>query len=346
MVGHALGQHAETCPFHSHRLPWKVNCVTLDSTDEFLGQQHEFTRDVITGLSASSKWLPSKYFYDQRGSRLFDQICELPEYYVTRTELALMQEHGAAMAQCIGPGVRLVEYGSGSSVKTRILLDHLSDPVAYVPVDISRNHLLETADCLTDDYPQLEVLPVHADFTRDFALPTPARRPTHSAVYFPGSTIGNFTPDRAHGILARIAPLCGSGGGLLIGIDLQKDAHILEAAYNDAAGRTAAFNLNLLTRINRELGADFVVERFTHRALYNQELGRIEMHLVADLAQQVSIAGQRIEFAAGESICTEYSHKYTVEGFARQAAQVGLQLHGRWLDQNEYFAILHLVVDA
>jgi dimethylhistidine N-methyltransferase len=319
--------------------------VSIDSTEAYLGQQQQFVQDCLDGLSADPKRLPSKYFYDGRGSQLFDQICELDEYYVTRTELAIMQSHGAAMAQCIGPGVRLIEYGSGSSVKTRILLDHLEDPVAYVPVDISRDHLLATADRLTNDYPQLEVLPVHADFTRDFALPTPQHKPTHSAVYFPGSTIGNFTPERAHGILARIAPMCGSGGGLLIGIDLQKDVHLLESAYNDAAGVTAAFNLNLLQRINRELDATFNVEQFSHRAVYNLEFQRIEMHLVSQVDQQMELAGHRFQFAAGESICTEYSHKYTIEGFAEQAERVGLVLHHHWTDELKRFAVLHLVVE-
>lgn len=319
--------------------------MSTDTTEAFLGQRQQFLRDCVDGLTAVPKRLPSKYFYDARGSQLFDQICELPEYYVTRTELEIMQNHGEDMARCIGSGVRLVEYGSGSSIKTRILLDHLSDPAAYVPVDISREHLLQTAARLADDYPQLEVLPVHADFTRDFALPMPRRKPSHTAVYFPGSTIGNFTPDRAHGILAQIAPLCGTGGGLLIGIDLRKDTQTLEAAYNDAAGVTAQFNLNLLRRINYELEADFEVDQFSHRAVYNHDFGRIEMYLVSERAQRVHLNGDCFSFAAGESICTEYSHKYTIEGFSAQAAQVGLTLHHRWIDAHNRFALLHFVVE-
>ena len=323
----------------------KAQLVSIDSTEQFLGQHRQFLADVVAGLGESPKRLPSKYFYDQRGSELFDDICQLEEYYVTRTELVIMEAHGPAMAQCIGGGVRLIEYGSGSSVKTRILLDHLEDPAAYVPVDISRDHLLQTARQLQRDYPQLEVLPVHADFTCDFALPQPARKPTHSAIYFPGSTIGNFTPERARGILARIALLCGTGGGLLIGIDLQKDPRILEAAYNDSAGITAEFNLNLLRRINRELKADFAVEQFSHRAVYNHEFGRMEMHLVSEAEQQVALDGRRFQFASGETICTEYSHKYTVEGFSRQAAEVGLSLHHHWTDAKNHFAVLHFVVE-
>lgn len=315
------------------------------STENFLGQQQQFLGDVIQGLSDSPKRLPSKYFYDQRGSELFDQICDLDEYYLTRTEAQIMETHGAAMADCIGAGVRLVEYGSGSSTKTRILLDHLEDPVAYVPVDISREHLLSTSAALRDDYPDLEVLPVHADFTCDFALPTPSREPTHSAVYFPGSTIGNFTPEKAHAILARIAPLCGTGGGLLIGIDLRKEVSTLEAAYNDASGVTADFNLNLLTRINNELGGNFSLERFSHRAVYNDDHGRVEMHLVCEQAQEVRVNGHAFQFDDGETICTEYSHKYTIDGFADQAEQVGLSLHHRWTDDDRQFAVLHFVVE-
>jgi len=341
-----LPSHSPSVDLWLSIVPAKDRSVQTPPTEELLGQRRRFLGDVVDGLRDSPKRLPSKYFYDQRGSQLFDQICGLDEYYLTRTEAEIMQQYGGEMAVCIGPGVRLVEYGSGSSTKTRILLDHLEDPVAYVPVDISREHLLATSAQLRSDYPHLEVLPVHADFTRDFALPAPSRKPTHTAVYFPGSTIGNFIPERAHGILGRIAPMCGSGGGLLIGIDLQKDASILEAAYNDAAGVTADFNLNLLQRINDELVADFDLEQFSHRAIYNGEQGRIEMHLVSEADQQVRIDGHRIDFRAGETICTEYSHKYTIEGFAALAAEVGLTLRRDWTDSEQRFAVLHLVVEA
>ena len=307
------------------------------ATETFLGE-------VLDGLGASPRHLPCKYFYDERGSRLFDEICELDEYYVTRTELAIRKQYAAEMADQIGPGAMLVEYGSGSSVKTRLLLDHLPDPVAYVPVDISREHLHRTADRLSRTYSHIEVLPVCADFTEPFELPISQRQATHAAVYFPGSTIGNFQPGAARDILARIARLCGTGGGLLIGIDLQKDTPTLEEAYNDSEGVTADFNLNLLRRINRELDGDFDLEQFEHEAVYNNKLGRIEISLVSQCDQIVEIAGDEFQFADGEPICTEYSHKYTIDGFAQLASEVGLTLRRYWTDDKGRFGVLHLAV--
>lgn len=303
-----------------------------------------FLRDVLHGLESDPKTLPCKYFYDEHGSQLFEDICQLDEYYLTRTELAIMETYAGEMAEQIGPGVMLVEYGSGSSVKTRILLDHLVEPVAYVPVDISRVHLRQTADGLSKAYPHIKVLPVCADFTEEFALPRSKRTPTHSAVYFPGSTIGNFEPEAAQAMLARIASLCGTGGGLLIGIDLQKDTATLEAAYNDAEGVTAEFNLNLLRRINRELGGNFDIDEFEHRAVYNREAGRMEMSLVSQSDQKVTVAGESFSFSAGEATCTEYSHKYTVDGFADIAAKVGLTLRRHWTDRTHKFAVLHFAI--
>ena len=306
--------------------------------------RERFRRDVLEGLSRSPKELPCKYFYDQRGSQLFDEICELDEYYLTRTELSIMERYAAEMGEQIGPGVMLVEYGSGSSVKTRILLDNLPRPAAYVPVDISGKHLESTARSLARDYPQLEVLPVCADFSEDFALPAATVDVTHAAVYFPGSTIGNFRPDRARKLLRRIAPLCGTGGGLLIGIDLQKDRSVIETAYNDRRGVTAEFNLNLLHRINRELQGDFDVEQFQHLAFYNPQLGRIEIYVVSRQDQCVSIGGRRFEIRRGERIHTENSHKYTIDAFAAMAAEVGLTLRRHWTDERRYFAVLHFAV--
>jgi dimethylhistidine N-methyltransferase len=303
-----------------------------------------FLRDVLAGLRMTPKTLPCKYFYDARGSALFDRICQLDEYYLTRSELAIMDRFASEMGQQIGPGAMLIEYGSGSSVKTRYLLDALPDGVAYVPVDISGQHLQQTAGELARDYPRLEILPVCADFTQHFSLPASKRPATHAAVYFPGSTIGNFQPDAAAGLLCRIARLCGKDGGLLIGIDLKKEPALIEAAYNDSLGVTARFNLNLLCRINRELKADFDVGRFSHQARYNRELGRIEMYLASNAAQCVSIAGQTFAFAAGETISTEYSHKYTVDEFAAIAAAAGLELHQKWTDDDGYFAVLHFAV--
>ena len=236
-----------------------------------------FRADVLRGLSAPHKELPCKYFYDERGSRLFERICTLPEYYPTRTELAILGRDGREMAERLGPHSLLVEFGSGSSVKTRALLDRLETPAAYIPVDISREQLLASARALIRDYPDLEVRPVCADFTLPFEIPAVSRPACKRVVFFPGSTIGNFPPDKARQLLTRAARLCGTNGGMLLGADLKKDPQLLHAAYNDSQGVTAAFNLNLLVRINRELGADFRVEQFWHHALYNPIEGRIEI---------------------------------------------------------------------
>ena len=302
-----------------------------------------FLDEVIDGLEQSPKSLPCKYFYDQRGSQLFDQICDLEEYYLTRTELQIMKDYADEMAQQIGLGVMLVEYGSGSSVKTRLLLDHLEQMAGYVPVDISRKHLQETCDRLAQSYPDLEVLPVCADFTAEFALPVPSQPATHSAVYFPGSTIGNFPPAEAEKLLAQIARLCGTGGGLLIGVDLQKDHQTLESAYDDAQGITAEFNLNLLRRMNREIEGDFKLEQFRHRARYNDHHGRVELFLESKVEQSISVSGREFWLDQGESICTEHSHKYTVQGFAQIAANAGLTLRKEWTDDEQRFAVMHFV---
>jgi dimethylhistidine N-methyltransferase len=306
----------------------------------------QFLADVLNGLQRTPKSLPCKYFYDERGSKLFDRICGLDEYYLTRTEDQIIKGHVQEMADQIGPGVMLVEYGSGSSTKTQALLDRLADPVAYVPVDISREHLQRTAAQLSRLYPRIEMLPVCADFTKPFRLPTPRRAATHSAVFFPGSTIGNFQPYEARAMLVRLATMCGTGGGLLIGIDLQKDPRTIEAAYNDDRRVTAEFNLNMLRRINRELDGDFNLDRFAHRAVYDHWFGRIVMSLVSTRPQCVAIGPRRFEFAAGEAVVTEYSHKYTIEGFAAMAAATGLTLRRTWTDDGRMFAVLHFALLA
>lgn len=311
---------------------------------DFQPTQQEFLEEVTAGLNQYPRRLPCKYFYDQRGSQLFDAICELDEYYLTRAELDIMRQHAKAMAEQIGSGVRLVEYGSGSSLKTRLLLEHLAGHSSYVPVDISRKHLQQTAASLSSRFDEIEILPVCADFTNAFTLPTPRHTPTHTAVYFPGSTIGNFAPSEAKELLSNIATLCGRGGGLLIGIDLQKDTAIIEAAYNDANGITAEFNLNLLHRINRELGANFNVDQFTHAAQYNIALGRVEIFLISQAEQDVRLDGDEFHFSEQERICTEYSYKYTVEGFSDMAAQVGLRLRRIWIDDDGLFGVLHLAL--
>ncbi|MEM8945396.1 MAG: L-histidine N(alpha)-methyltransferase [Planctomycetota bacterium] len=304
----------------------------------------EFFDDVITGLSATPKQLPSKYLYDERGSQLFDEICLLEEYYPTRCEDEIIRRYCQEMADQIGPGVCLVEYGSGSSTKTRTLLRSLEDPVAYVPVDISGEHLDSTAGQLRQGFPSIEVLPVCADFTQPFGIPKPARRPTHTAVFFPGSTIGNFERDAVLDMLRQIAELCGRGGGLLIGIDLQKNIDVIEAAYNDARGVTAEFNLNMLRHINRELSGDFQLDKFEHRAVYDCDEHRVEISLVSTRDQAVSVCDRSFELRKDEQILTEYSHKYTVEGFAQVAAEANLTLRRFWTDDRDRFAVLHLAL--
>lgn len=304
-------------------------------------QRWEFQRSVLQGLRQCPKTLPSKYFYDRRGSRLFDAICELPEYYLTRAELAIMQRHAATIAAALPPPSVLIELGSGSSTKTRLLLDALPALQTYVPIDISGEHLLATAARLRRRYPRLDVQPVIADFTASVPLP-PIDRAAPRVVYFPGSTLGNFEDGEALRLLQHIAKLAGPAGKLLIGFDLQKDPAIIEAAYNDRQGVTAAFNLNLLRRINRELGANFCVDQFVHEASYDPAAGRIEMRLRATSAQRVWIAGERFSIKAGEAIRTEYSHKYTLEGFAHMAGQAGFVPCDHWLDEQGYFAVVLL----
>lgn len=299
-----------------------------------------FLADVLEGLCGGSrKSLPCKYFYDTEGSRLFERICELDEYYLTRTEVSMMRESAAEMAGLIGPACLLLEFGSGAGVKTRILLDHLEAPAGYVPIDISEEMLHSTAAALGADYPGLAVMPVCGDYTEEVELP-PCPPAARRIVYFPGSTVGNFRPPEAVEFLERVARLVGPGGGLLIGVDLKKDPAALERAYDDAEGVTAAFNLNLLVRINRELGADFDLDQWAHRALYDQEEGRIAMYLVSERRQTVTIAGEAVEFAAGEEILTEHSYKYAAEEFAALLERAGLAVRRTFTDPRELFCVL------
>ncbi len=297
-------------------------------------------RDALRGLLRSPKQLPCKYFYDAEGSRLFDAICALPEYYPTRCELAILEREADAIARLLGPDCVLIEYGSGSSVKTRLLLDRLDRPAAYVPVDISSEPLYLAARRLAARYPRLAVRPIVADFTRPFALPELAG--SRRVVYFSGSTIGNFTPGEARALLASITRLVGPGGGLLIGVDLKKDAAILHAAYNDAQGVTAAFNRNLLVRLNREAAADFDLASFSHYAFYEPTHGRIEMHLVSRRAQTVHVAGVPVVFSRGESVRTEYSYKYGPDDFAALACRAGLRVEATWTDADDLYSVHYL----
>lgn len=300
----------------------------------------EFRDAVLAGLGERQKTLPCKFFYDAEGSRLFDQICELPEYYPTRTELKLLDDRAAEIAGLIGPRARLVEFGSGAGVKIRLLLHALDRPAAYVPVDISREHLMMAAADLARDFPALQIAPICADYTKPFALPALAgQAPDITVGFFPGSTIGNFTPGEARGFLSRARKLLGPGSAMLVGVDLRKAEDILVPAYDDAAGVTAAFNLNLLVRINRELDGTFDLEQFAHEARWNDALGRVEMHLVSRCDQEIRIGAARIAFRAGETIHTENSHKYTLDQFRQLAVEAGYRPRAAWTDAAGLFSV-------
>ncbi len=301
--------------------------------------------EVLAGLSAPNKRLSPKFFYDRRGSELFDAITGLPEYYPTRTEIGILEDHGQAMAALMGKGQVLVELGSGSSLKIRTLLDAL-EPSVYVPVDISRDHLLASAETLAGHFPDLSIIALCADYSGPIELPLRGDR-RERAAFFPGSSIGNFEPAAAAALLGRIGAMLGAGGRLLIGVDLIKDRVRLEAAYNDASGVTAAFNLNLLARINRELWADFDLAAFAHRAFFNscpdpgepQGPGRIEMHLVSRRDQQVRVGDRVFDFRQGESIHTESSYKYDLPGFQRLALGAGFATEQVWTDRDGLFSV-------
>lgn len=295
------------------------------------------------GLSMKPKRLPSWLFYDERGSALFEQICEQPEYYLTRREIALMEEHAGSIADLLGSGVRLVEYGSGNARKTRMLLEHLHEPVSYVPVEISSEPLRESVDRLAVEFPQLPVQPLCADFTKPIRLPIPPQAPRRTVLYFPGSTIGNFESREASALLRKMRNEMGDTGGVLIGVDLKKDVAVIEAAYNDAAGVTAEFTLNMLHRLNRDIGSDFDLSAFAHRAHYNPMAGRIETHIVSRSDQQVKVGRIQVSFRTGEAIQVEYSCKYSLEDFAALAAKAGLAVRRVWLDSERMFSLQYLV---
>lgn len=298
--------------------------------------------EVLEGLRRQPKELSPKFFYDERGSELFAAITELPEYYPTRTELSILRERAGEIAKLLGPDCELIEYGSGNSTKVRILLDALEGQPTYVAIDISRDHLLASAEALAADYPDIDVIAVCADYTQPFPLPETRHHVNERAVFFPGSTIGNFPRSKAREFLRNTAAEVGEGGLLLIGVDLKKDPVRLEAAYDDAAGVTAEFNLNMLRRINEALDADFALDGFRHVALYNEDLGRIEMHLESLREQTVHVAGEAISFAAGERIHTESSHKFTVEQFQALAAECGFTSVHCWTDDEQLFSV-HLL---
>ena len=311
---------------------------------EEIGPQLDDLRDeVLRGLAKPAKELPCKLFYDRRGSALFDQICELDEYYLTRTETAIMQQNAADIAALIGERCALIEYGSGSSSKIRILLDQLREPLSYVPIDLSKDQLLPSATAIAAAYPRLKVLPLCADYTQPLVPPSLAEGLARRVAFFPGSTIGNFHRHEAEEFLRRVRNLVGREGGLLVGVDLKKDPRLLHAAYNDSAGVTAEFNLNILAHINSRFGADFGLDQFAHRAHYVERLGRIEMHLISLADQLVQLDDARFPFEAGEPILTEVSYKYDLDQFARLAARAGFGVQRVWTDSDRLFSVQYLV---
>jgi len=301
----------------------------------------EFERELVAALSAHPRSVSPKFFYDAAGSRLFDRICDLPEYYPTRTEFGLLADHGPEMVSHFGDGADLVEFGAGSLTKVRLLLDAWAHPGRFIPVDISAEHLHQSAAQLRAEYPGLEVLPVAGDFTRPLSLPPAPRR----VGFFPGSSIGNLGSEAAVRFLRQAAQAL-PGGGLLVGVDLVKDPATLHRAYNDAAGVTAAFNRNLLVRANRELGADFDLEAFDHYAFYDPLQQRVEMHLVSRRAQTVTVGDHTFHFAQGESLHTENSHKYTLEGFRQLARRAGFTPGPAWVDEQQLFSVHWLATGA
>jgi dimethylhistidine N-methyltransferase len=307
---------------------------------------HVMCDEARTGLLLDQPVLPPKYFYDETGARLFERITTLAEYYPTRTELGIIERHMAEIAQRIGPAARIIEFGSGSGVKTRALLRNLEAPAAYIPVDIARAQLMHFAQTVSREFPHFPTLPVCADYTGEWRLPRAQPPAARTVAFFPGSTIGNFTRDEALTFLRRVARLCGADGGLLIGADLHKDRHTLELAYNDPEGITAAFNLNLLHRLNRDCGTNFDTAAFQHRAIYDEALQRIEMRLVCQRPVVVTLpatgaheATATVAFDAGEYIITEYSHKYTRSSFAELASQGGWAVEQLWTDDEELFSV-------
>ncbi len=298
--------------------------------------------EILSGLREDQKRISPKYFYDDHGSRLFESICSQPEYYPTRTELGIMESNIGEISDLIGPRASIIEFGSGSSIKTRLLLEQLTEPAAYVPVDISREPLASAAAAIADEFANLEVLPVCADFTQPFDLPTPRVMPKRNVVFFPGSTIGNFSREEAVDLLRVMRAEAKEGGGLLIGVDLEKPKDILEPAYNDSAGVTADFNLNILNRLNREYDANFDLTMFRHKAIYDEEESRIEMRLVSMANQQVDVASECFKLDEGEYIVTEHSHKFSIDRFESMSQAAGFSLKSVWTDQENLFSVQYM----
>ena len=302
-----------------------------------------FREEIITGLSLKQKAIAPKFFYDQKGSELFAQICDLPEYYPTRTEISILKTYSEEISQLIDKNCLFIEYGSGNSQKIRILLDILQKPAGYMPIDISKEYMLQACEELAIIYPDLNIIPVCADYTKDLELPLIEQDINKKVIFFPGSTIGNLTPEEALELLQKSATLLNAQDGFLVGVDLKKDIDVLNAAYNDSQGVTAAFNLNLLPRINHTLNANFEIDDFKHDAFYNEEKGRIEMHLVSLKKQIVTIDNKDFYFELGETIHTENSYKYAIDEFHNLSKKAGFYPLKVWTDINQLFSVHYLI---
>jgi dimethylhistidine N-methyltransferase len=309
------------------------------NTTDFDDMLAEETAEILQGLRARPKRISPKYFYDDRGSELFDEICQLPEYYPTRTEQHIMRENLPDIARLVGPKAAVIEFGAGSNIKARQLLRGLDDPSAYVPVEISGDYLAEQVAELSKEFPHVNMEPVVADFTKPFDLPRHREEPRRNLIFFPGSTIGNFTRTDAADLLTVMRYEARDGGALLIGVDLIKRVDVVRAAYNDKQGVTAEFNRNVLAHLNTGLGADFEPKNFRHEAIYDQAQNRIEMRLISLCKHSVQFAGEAIEFSDGEHIVTEYSHKYSIEGFRELAQKAGWHPQACWTDKNRLFSV-------
>lgn len=299
--------------------------------------------EIKNGLSQEQKQLPCKLLYNQRGSALFDKICDLEEYYPTRTENAIMQKHVSEMANYIGEGALLIEYGSGSSIKIRSLLNVIKNLVGYIPIDISRDHLEQSANILRDIYPHILIQPIWADYTKSFFL-SRLDNVSKRVVYFPGSTIGNFHPQEAIKFLSRMATVSEKNGGILIGVDLKKEQDLLNAAYDDKKGITAEFNKNILNHLNYLFDSDIDLNLFKHRAFFNQDKSRVEMHLVCQEDMSFNVDGKYVSIEEGETIWTESSYKYTLDEFESLSRQAGLRVEKVWTDDNNYFSVQYLSI--
>jgi dimethylhistidine N-methyltransferase len=320
-----------------------IKSQRLKKISNFHPEREQFLKEVLQGLARTPRELPTKYLYDERGSEFYERICELQEYYIPGLEIKIMKDHIQEIVRLLGSDANLIEYGCGSCTKTRILLDNMPELAAYIPIDISRGQLISVTEELIGIYPELQILPVCADFTDSFSLPLPEHTGRRNVIYFPGSSIGNFGPDSGRRLLTNIAGVCHPGGALLIGVDLMKDPKVLFRAYNDNQGVTAAFNLNLLARINRELGADFNLDAFRHEAVYNQEKGRVEMHLISQKNQRVHLSETSISIQEGEIIWTESSYKYSLDEFESMVNDAGFDVAMVWTDDREWFSVQYLV---